>query len=335
MSTSRRSREASADRTALRGLIGTVVLVVVVLAALNINRLPLIGNNEVLQVQFAEAGGLRGGDAVLISGASVGKVRAVQLDGEHVVADVVITDGEVTLGELTEARIISVTLLGRAAIELDPRGNGELGAGDVIPIGRTSSPYNLTATLNELTDTTAEIDKSQLAAALDQASKTLSATSPDLGPALEGITALSSAISSNDDELRSLVDRADRVTGVLAGRDEQIASLLGSGRSLLTELDERQEVVVSLLSSARGLARQLRLMLKDTDDVLGPALRELDGVVDVLNKNKADLQASITGLRGYVTAYGEVVGSGPWFDAYIQNLTSPSTLVPLLSGVTP
>lgn len=335
MSTSRRSREASADRTALRGLIGTVVLVVVVLAALNINRLPLIGNNEVLQVQFAEAGGLRGGDAVLISGASVGKVRAVQLDGEHVVADVVITDGEVTLGELTEARIISVTLLGRAAIELDPRGNGELGAGDVIPIGRTSSPYNLTATLNELTDTTAEIDKSQLAAALHQASKTLSATSPDLGPALEGITALSSAISSNDDELRSLVDRADRVTGVLAGRDEQIASLLGSGRSLLTELDERQEVVVSLLSSARGLARQLRLMLKDTDDVLGPALRELDGVVDVLNKNKADLQASITGLRGYVTAYGEVVGSGPWFDAYIQNLTSPSTLVPLLSGVTP
>lgn len=335
MSTSRRSREASADRTALRGLIGTVVLVVVVLAALNINRLPLIGNNEVLQVQFAEAGGLRGGDAVLISGAAVGKVRDVRLDGELVVADVVITDGEVTLGELTEARIITVTLLGRAAVELEPRGEGELGAGDVIPVGRTSSPYNLTATLNELTETTTDIDKQQLAAALEQASQTLDATSPDLGPALEGITALSSAISSNDDELRSLVDRADRVTAVLASRDEQIASLLVSGRSLLTELDERQKVVVDLLASARALSAQLRLMLDETDDVLGPALKELDGVVAVLNKNRANLQASITGLRGYVTAYGEVVGSGPWFDAYIQNLTSPSTLLPILSGVTP
>ncbi|WP_182378818.1 MCE family protein [Nocardioides sp. WS12] len=329
------SRAPSPDRMAARGLIGTLVLVLVVLAALNINRLPLIGNNDVLHVQFAEAGGLKGGDSVMISGAEVGKVRDVRIDGEHVVADVVITDSDVTLGDLTEARIITVTLLGRAAVELEPRGSGNLGADDSIPVERTSSPYNLTATLNELTETSAEIDKPQLAAALDQASQTLSATSPDLGPALEGITALSSAVSSNDDELRSLVDRADRVTGVLASRDEQIASLLGSGNSLLTELDERQAVVVSLLSSARELATQLRLMLKDTDDVLTPALKELDGVVDVLNKNKDNLQQSITGLRGYATAFGEAISSGPWFDAYIQNLTSPSTLVPILSGVQP
>ena len=335
MSSLRRRREASADRLALRGLIGTVSLIVVVLAALNINRLPLIGNNDVLHVQFAEAGGLRGGDSVRISGAAVGKVRDVRLEGDHVVAEVVITDGEVTLGKLTEARIVTVTLLGRAAVELEPRGDGELGVGDSIPVERTSSPYNLTATLNELTETTTDIDKAQLAAALEQTSKALDATSPDLGPALDGITALSSAISSNDDELRSLVDRAERVTGVLASRDQQIASLLGSGRSLLTELDARQAVVVNLLSSARELSAQLRLLLKDTDDVLGPALKELDGVVDVLNANRKNLQASITGLRGYVTAYGEVVSSGPWFDAYIQNLTSPSTLVPIVSGVTP
>lgn len=329
------SRDISPDKLAVRGLVGTVVLALVVLAALNINRLPLIGNNDLLHVQFAEAGGLKGGDSVMISGAEVGKVRDVRLDGEHVVADVVITDSGVVLGDLTEARIITVTLLGRAAVELEPRGSGKLGADDSIPLERTSSPYNLTSTLNELTETTAEIDKSQLAAALDQASQTLNASSPDLGPALEGITALSSAISSNDDELRSLVDRADRVTGVLASRDEQIASLLGSGRSLLTELDERQEVVVSLLASARELSAQLRLMLEDTDDVLGPALKELDGVVDVLNENKTNLQESITGLRGYATAFGEALASGPWFDAYIQNLTSPSTLVPILSGVTP
>lgn len=329
------NRAPSPDRLATRGLIGTLILGLVVLAALNINRLPLIGNNDVLHVRFAEAGGLKGGDAVMISGAQVGRVRAVKIDGQHVVADVVISDSNVALGDLTEARIITITLLGRAAIELEPRGSGALGADDSIPLERTSSPYNLTSTLNELTETTAEIDKPQLAAALDQAAATLNASSPDLGPALEGITALSSAISANDGELRSLVDRADRVTGVLASRDEQIASLLGSGRSLLSELDSRQEVVVNLLASARDLATQLRLTLKDTDDVLGPALKELDGVVEVLNKNKEDLQDSITGLRGYATAFGEALASGPWFDAYIQNLTSPSTLVPILSGVTP
>ena len=324
----------SPDRIAMRGVVGTMTLVLVVVAAFNINRLPLIGNTEVIHVQFAEAGGLGSGDAVMISGARVGKVREVRIDGEYVVADIVITDSDIELGDRTEARIITITLLGRAAVELEPRGSGELEAGDTIPVDRTSSPYNLTSTLNQLTETSAEIDKEQLAEALEEASATLSASSPDLGPALDGITALSSAVSANDDELRSLVDRADRVTAVLAGRDEQIASLLGAGRSLLSEVHARQDVIISLLHSARELSAQLRLMIGDTDDVLGPALKELDDVVDVLNKNKANLQGTITGLRGYVTAYGEAVSSGPWFDVYLQNLTSPATLAPILSEVT-
>lgn len=326
------SRETSPDRLAVRGIVGTLFLVLVVLAAMNFNKLPLVGNNDVIEVQFAEAGGLHGGDSVMISGAEVGKVREVKLDGDHVVADVVLTDEEVKLGDLTEARIVTITLLGRAGVELEPRGKGEMQAGDSIPVERTSSPYNLTATLNQLTEVSTEIDKSQLAAALDQASRTLNASSPELGPALEGITALSSAVSSNDDELRSLVARANGVTDVLASRNTQIASLLGSGKSLLSELDARQKVVVDLLASARELSSALRLLLRDTDDVLGPALDELNRVVDVLNKNRKNLQTSITGLRGYATAFGEALSSGPWFDAYIQNLTSPSTLAPILSG---
>lgn len=324
----------SPDRIAMRGVVGTMTLVLVVMAAFNIDRLPLIGNSDVIHVQFAEAAGLGSGDEVMISGARVGTVRDVRIDGEHVVADIVITDSDIELGNRTEARIITVTLLGRAAVELDPRGSGELEAGELIPVDRTSSPYNLTSTLNQLTETSAEIDKEQLAEAFEEASVTLSASSSELGPALDGITALSSAVSANDDELRSLVDRADRVTGVLAGRDEQIASLLGAGRSLLAEVHARQDVIISLLHSARELSAQLRLMIRDTDDVLGPALEELDDVVDLLNKNKANLQGAITGLRGYVTAYGEVLSSGPWFDVYLQNLTSPATFAPIISDVT-
>lgn len=328
-------RNHSRDRLAARGAAGTLGLVLLVLAALNINKLPLIGSNDVLHVQFAEAAGLVDGDAVMISGAEVGKVREVRLDGEVVVADLVITDDGIDVGDLTEARIVTVTLLGQAAVELEPRGQGDLSAGGTIPVERTSSPYNLTSTLGQLTDTSAQIDKGQLAAALEDTSSMLTASSPDIGPALDGITALSSAVAANDDELRSLVDRADRVTAVLAGRDKRMASLLGAGRSLLAELDARQEVVVGLLHSARSLATQLRLMLRDTDDVLGPALQELEKVIDVLNANKANLQATLTGLRGYTTAVGEALSSGPWLDIFIRNLTSPTTLVPVLSGVAP
>lgn len=323
----------SPDGIALRGLIGTIMIVLVVTAALNIDRLPLIADNDVMHVRFAEAGGLKGGDAVMISGARVGTVREVRIDGDHVVADITLGDRDIALGDRTEARIITITLLGRAAVELEPKGDGRMKAGDSIPIQRTESPYNLTSTLGQLTETSAEIDKKQLAAAMDQATDTFNASSPELGTALEGITALSRVISANDDELISLVDRAKGVAAVLASRDEQIAALLTSGHSLLAELNARQRVVVRLLGSARELATQLRGLMTDTDEVLGPALHELDTVVDVLNKNRKNLRRSITGLQGYATGFGEAVASGPWFDAYVQNLTAPSSLMPILSGV--
>jgi len=322
------------NRLARRGVAGTLGLVLAVLAALNINRLPLIGDNDVLHVQFAEAAGLTSGDAVLVSGAQVGKVRTVRIDGNRVVADLVIHDHDLEVGQLTRARIVTMTLLGRAAVQLEPLGGGDLVPGGTIPLERTSSPYNLTSTLNQLTSTTASIDKDRLAAALDQTASVLGTSSDQIGPALRGITALSSAVSANDEQLVSLVERASRVTGVLAGRNGQLASLLGAGRSLLSQLDARRGVVVALLHSAVRLSAELRLTLRDTDGVLGPALRELDRVVQVLNRNKTNLQASISGLQGYTTGVGESLASGPWFDIYIQNLTSPGTLAPILSGAT-
>ena len=322
----------SVDSAVVRGLVGTLSLLAIVLAAFNLEDLPLVTNRDVIHVQFAEAGGLRRGDAVQVSGAQVGEVRSVRLEGDHVVADLSISNRNLKLGSMTEARIITVTLLGRAAVELKPGPVGQLRAGSTIPRARTSSPYNLTSTLNQLSDTSAQIDKEQLAEALKQASATLNATSADLGPALDGLTALSSAVSDNDDELLSLARRASHVSGILASRNDEISSLLAAGRSLMSELADRQDVVIALFRSARKLSAQLHLLMRDTDEPLQTALTELNRVVEVLNRNRKHLQSTITGLRGYVTAYGEAVSSGPWFDVYVQNLLSPTSIAPGLSG---
>jgi phospholipid/cholesterol/gamma-HCH transport system substrate-binding protein len=323
---------AGLGKSATRGVIGTLAIIFVVLACLNFNRLPVVGNDNVIHARFSEAGALRGGDSVMVSGAEVGKVRDVKLVGGVVEADLVVANSNIALGEQTEARIITITLLGRAAVELVPAGGGKLSPGDTIPVDRTDSPYNITSALNQLTTESGEIDKAELRSAIDQVTSVLDESQESVGPALRGITALSRAISDNDTELTSLLARASRVTDVLAGRDQQIASLLTSGRSLLMELDARQRIVDRVLASARGLARQLRLVLDENASVIGPALKELNDIVGVLNRNKKALQDSITGLRGYATAFGDAASTGPWFDAYVQNLTSPTTLAPIVSG---
>jgi phospholipid/cholesterol/gamma-HCH transport system substrate-binding protein len=320
---------------ARRGLMGTMLIVLVVLASLNLNRLPLVGNSEVIHARFAEAGGLRGGDSVVVSGAEIGKVREVTLEDGVVEADLALTDPDVELGDQTEARIITTTLLGRAAVELVPAGGGDLEAGETIPVERTDSPYSITSALNQLTTESGQIDKEALQRAIDQASSVLEGSQGSVGPALRGITDISKAIAANDDQLATLLDRATRVTGVLADRDQQVASLLTAGESLFAELDARQRVVDDLLSSAQALAAQLRAVLEENAQVIGPALRQLNDIVAVLNRNKKAIQDTLVGLRGYATAFGDAASTGPWFDAYIQNLTDPATLAPILSGILP
>ena len=320
---------------ARRGALGTLLIVGIVLASLNLSRLPLVGDAGTIEARFAEAGGLRGGDAVMISGAQVGKVREVRLEDGAVTAVLALTDDTVTLGNQTEAQIITTTLLGRAAVELVPEGDGALEEGDTIPVERTSSPYNITSALNQLTTESAEIDKQALQRALARTSAVLEGSQDSVGPALQGITEISRVLATNDERLAVLLDRSARVTAVLADRDQEIGSLLTAGESLFAELDARQRIIEELLRSARALSDQLRAALQENARVIGPALSQLNEIVDVLNRNRKAIQDTVTGLRGYATAFGDAASTGPWFDAYIQNLTDPATLAPVLSGILP
>jgi phospholipid/cholesterol/gamma-HCH transport system substrate-binding protein len=317
------------------GLIVTVLIVLTILGSLNLQRLPLLRNGNTLAAVFSEAGSLQAGDDVRVSGARVGKVSDVRLDGDVVVAELALSDDDLQLGEGTEARIVTLTLLGRAGVELVPRGEGRLEPGDQIPIERTSAPYNITSALNQLTDETAAIDKQGLADALEQVSTTFRDTPRHARRALTGIHGLATTIAENDAGLGLLLDRADRVTEVLAGRNREISSLLTSGTSVLAQLNARQAVVVNLLESVRELSRQLRAVISENDKVVEPALTELNDLAQLLNAQRTDLQDSITGLRNYAMAFGEALSSGPWFDAYIQNLTAPGTLAPIISEVAP
>ncbi|HSX68238.1 MCE family protein [Nocardioides sp.] len=322
-------------KSALRGVIGTLLIIAVVVSTLTYRSWPLLRNTDTLQIQFAEAGGLKTNDAVVVSGASVGKVAGIELDGDRVVVTVKLSDHDLVLGDDTRADIVTVTLLGRAAVRLEPRGRGDLSKGSTIPVSRTGSPYDVTQALSQLTGETRRIDSDQLAEALRQVSTTFADTPRSLGPALTGIRKVSATLAANDQALQELLANAKDVTGVLASRDQQIARLLTSGNELLAELDTRQQVITDLLRSARALSAQLTAVARENGAALPAALTQVNRVVDLLNRNKRNLQMTITGLRNYATAFGEAISSGPFFDAYIQNLTSPGTLAPVISGLTP
>ncbi|HYF73000.1 MAG TPA: virulence factor Mce family protein, partial [Nocardioides sp.] len=80
-----------------------------------------------------------------------------------------------------------------------------------------------------------------------------------------------------------------------------------------------------LLVNARSLARELRGVAEDNQAQIGPALQEVGDLLALLNSKEKELKATLAALGPYVSILGNIIGTGPWFDAYASNLAAIPT----------
>jgi len=310
------------------GLVGLLVTALIVAGALSISSLNSVLSATDFTADFAETGGLQVGDDVRVSGLKVGEVANVELDGTHVSVEFTATD--VVLGDRTTAAVKSDNALGRKFLAIDPAGSGD---DSHIPRERTDPGYEVTAALGDLATATGEIDVEQMAEAFDSLGKVLADTPEEFRAALEGVSALSRTISARDEDLGELLKRTSSLSKVLADRTLEITSIFSNGSLIFHEISLRRELIRQLLLDVAGMTQQLRGFVRDHKVTLAPALREIRGVATILKDYRHALDYALTNLGSYISGLGEAVGSGPFFQAYVQNLTAPTTLTPVLGDI--
>lgn len=294
-------------------VVGFAVLAALVLAVVNFKQL---AGEDHYQAVFADASGLKAGDAVTVAGIKVGQIDEIELDGGQVVATFVVEDVELPAG--TRASLEIKTLLGQHHLALQPSGSGALEPGARIPLSRTSTPLDIVPALQQATQTIEDIDTAQLASAMDTLTEVLSESAPEVRGTLRGLSRLSKTISSRDTELKTLFRKARGVSGTLASRNEQVSELIGSSNLVLSTLHQRRDTIRKLLRGTRALAEQLSGLVRDNHRQLGPTLRRLNEVVAVLGRNDSKLDGALTQLRTYARTFTNVVGSGRWFDTVVK-----------------
>jgi phospholipid/cholesterol/gamma-HCH transport system substrate-binding protein len=311
------------------GLVGIAILVLLVVGALQYDKIPLFSGSQDKSAYFAELGGLKTGSKVQVSGMEVGEVTGTELEGNQVLVRFKI-DKSIRLGAESEAAIKTETVLGSKVLAVIPRGSGSL-AGP-IPLDRTTSPYQLPDALGDLTTTISGLDTNQLSGALTTLATTFEDTPPDLALALDGVSRLSDTINARDDNLRRLLGDANRVTAVLSERSDQIAKLVVDATTLLTIFQERSTAIDQLMGNVSAVSQQLSGVVGDNREQIGPALDKLNSVLGILDRRKQDIQVSIKRLNSYAMSLGESVGSGPFFKAYLVNLLPGQFLQPFVDA---
>ncbi|HET7385632.1 MAG TPA: MCE family protein [Nocardioidaceae bacterium] len=301
------------------GAISIAVIIVMMLAAFNADKLPLIGGGDTYYAAFHEAGGLKADDEVRIAGVRVGKVASVDLQDGHVRVEFRVDKG-VKFGRGTGAAIKIKTLLGAMYLALQPHGHGQLAEGSQIPASRTTSPFDVVQAFSGLAQRSEDIDTHQLASALNTLATLTENTPAEFRSALKGVSRLSSNIAARDQQLQTLLTHMHKVSKVLGDRRGDLVTLMRDGDKLFRALAARRQSVHDLLVATSRLSTQLTGLVEDTRADLKPALRHLSHVVAVLQKNQDNLDNSLRLMAPFYRVFANTLGNGPWFDTYIQNL---------------
>ncbi|GAA3519957.1 MCE family protein [Nocardioides daeguensis] len=320
MNKHQRTRDARVLRL---GVVTLVVMAVVSAATFNLGKFPGF-RGTTYYAEFSDASGIHKGNIVQVGGIRVGRVAAVTLAGDRVKVKFEV-DGDVDFGKQSSASIEVLNLLGEKFLDLQPGGEGQLAEGGTIPMERTQAAYDIVGVFGDLTTTTEEIDTDQLAQALDTVADTLDEAAPEIQASFDGISRLSRSIASRDAEIQTLFDSSKEVTKVLADRSDDIVELMKNSDLVFQELTKRKEAVHALLVNARTLAKELRGVVKDNEAQIGPALQEVDGLVSFLVSKNDKLKATLAALGPYVSILSNIIGTGPWFDAYAANVLAIPT----------
>lgn len=134
--------------------------------------------------EFSDTGGINNGDKVRIAGVDVGVVRSLDISGDKVVIGYGLSGTEI--GTKSRAAIRTDTILGRRNIEIEPRGDDPLRANGTLPLGQTSTPYQIYDAFFDLSNSASGWDTKTVKESLNVLSQTIDQTYPHLSAALDG-----------------------------------------------------------------------------------------------------------------------------------------------------
>ncbi|MFT4201108.1 MCE family protein [Gordonia sp. (in: high G+C Gram-positive bacteria)] len=304
------------------GALGVLMLLMVSISSFYLTSLPILGAGPRYTAEFSEAAGLQPGNEVRVAGIKVGTVESVGLNKDGNKVQVRFNANNTWIGDQTQASIQIKTLLGQKYLGLTPRGSNS--ADPTKPITDTISPYDVIDAFSDASNQLSDLDTDKVSESLEAMSTAFSGTAGDFGPALTGLSRLSQTIAKRDQDVQKLLSATKSTSKILADRNQEFVQLIAGTGQLLDELNKRQESISTLLSSTTTLSKALSGIVADNQAQIGPALRSLQQVAGLLNKQKDNLDRSIQSLAPFYRLYGNVLGNGRWFESMVTNLIPPA-----------
>lgn len=294
---------------------------------------------------FTRAVGLYPGSEVRILGIPVGRVLAVEPQGESVRVDLEF-DSEYDVPADAQAVVISGSVVSDRFVQLTPvfTDGPTLSGGDEIPLERTAVPVELDRVFGSLDELAVALgpeganSDGALTRMLETGAANLDGQGENLGETVENLSLAVDTLASEDDDLFATVANLQTFTTTMAENDGQVRTLNANLATVSDQLSGEREDLALALSNLAVALEEVSTFVRENRAVLTEDVRQLETVTaSVASQKDALAETLVTGpvaISNLANAYNPRAGT---LDtrANIQQSHDPiGVICGLLAGIT-
>ncbi|MGV9837171.1 MlaD family protein [Nocardia niigatensis] len=294
------------QNTQLRwGVAGVVVCVIALGIAGALYVIPF--GQRTYVADFKISGGARSGDEVRVAGINVGKVRAVDLVGDHVEVSFTVNH-DVRVGDRSAVEVKMLTPIGGHYLALSPTGDKDL-ASKHIPPERTATPFELSDILDKGTPVFGKIDAGTMRDTIGQLNSALAQQPDALRGVIGNANELTGLLGERTGQLNSALTVSDEYIAAVAGDKALLADFVKQLGTVADQLGNRKDDIVSMFNLLKRLLVVLHRPIMAYGDSIEPSVTQFEQLVSKLTADPDRIDTVINGMRDVIDRLNGMLGT--------------------------
>jgi phospholipid/cholesterol/gamma-HCH transport system substrate-binding protein len=287
----------------------------------------LLVRGDRIEVELADAAGLKRGDFVYVAGFRAGEVLSVEIEEEIVRAEFSLTAPETSAD--STASVFLYNTLGKRGLSVTPGTSTQhLTDGDVIPLSRTSTPVDLPELGDRATELLGGLDVQAMQDITTALADITDGTRDEVEALLTGVEDVSAIVSDRRVEIEQVLDRAYTLIDAAADKDAEIIAIIDDFGHVLERLVQRRDDITRLLRQTASQSNASAALIGDNREQIDRVLASFHEDLAVVDQHQVDLAhtfaylgVSLEGFSSIGISNGEAQTDNPyWGNVFVTGL---------------
>jgi phospholipid/cholesterol/gamma-HCH transport system substrate-binding protein len=278
------------------------------------------GSTTNYKADFTDVQGLNVGDDIRVAGVRVGTVSSIQIV-RHNTAEVSFSVVKSRpLPASSQLKVRYRNLVGQRYIDVSQGAGSSTAMQDPnkpFPTSQTAPAVDLTVLFSGFKYLFQGLDADQI----NQLSSEIIATLQGEGGSLETLFStlgdLTNSLADKDQVIGAVIDNLSSVLNTIGQRDTELSNLILQLQGFLTGLAHDRTTIGDAIDGINKLSTNTANLLTQARAPLAKDVRDITGLVGVLNQNSQTLQFVINELPATIGPLIRTASYGSWFNFYL------------------